>query len=293
MELAGGGRFRMDNGGLSFLAGLKRPALVGVIHVGALPGTPRASQPVDAIAAAAAEEARVLEGGGVDAIIIENMHDLPYLRRRVGPEIVAGMTAISVRVRAATKLALGVQVLAGANRAAMAVALAADCQFIRAEGFVFAHVADEGLMADADAGKLLRYRKMIGAERIAIIVDVKKKHSSHAITADVDLAETAKAAAWFGADGVVVTGTATGEPTSPADVAAVQKAVGAKSGFERPVAVLVGSGVTPENVSEVALHADGLIVGSYLKRDGHWADAPDKDRVRNIAESVRHVQRGV
>lgn len=273
--------------GMSFLGGLKRPALIGVIHVGALPGTPRASQPVIALAEAAAEEARVLEAGGVDAIIVENMHDLPYLRRWVGPEIVAGMTAICTRVRGATRLPLGVQVLAGANRAALAVAHAADCQFIRAEGFVFAHVADEGLMAEADAGKLLRYRRMIGAERIAIIADVKKKHSSHAITADVDLAETAKAAAWFGADGVVVTGTATGEPTSPADVAAVQKAVGEKSGFERPVAVFVGSGVTPENVAGVAPHADGLIVGSYLKHDGHWANAPDMDRVRRIAGAMK------
>lgn len=280
----------MDDGGLSFLKGLKRPALIGVIHVGALPGTPRASQPVDALSAAAAEEARVLESGGVDAIIIENMHDLPYLRRRVGPEIVAGMTAISARVRGATKLPLGIQVLAGANRAALAVAHAADCQFIRAEGFVFAHVADEGLMAEADAGKLLRYRRMISAEHVAIIADVKKKHGSHAITADVDLAETAKAAAWFGADGVVVTGTATGEPTSPTDVAAVQKAVGVKSGFERPVAVFVGSGVTPENVSEVAPHADGLIVGSYFKRDGHWGNAPDVDRILRVAAIVTHPQ---
>ncbi len=277
----------MDNGGLSFLNGLKRPALVGVIHVGALPGTPRAERPVAVLAESAAEEARVLEAGGVDAIIVENMHDLPYLRRRVGPEIVAAMTAICTRVRGAATLPLGVQVLAGANRAALAVAHAADCQFIRAEGFVFAHVADEGLMSEADAGKLLRYRKMIGAERIAIITDVKKKHSSHAITADVDLAETAKAAAWFGADGVVVTGTATGEPTSPTDVAAVQKAVGKKSGFERPVAVFVGSGVTPENVSEVASHADGLIVGSYLKRAGKWGNAPDIDRVRRIASAIK------
>jgi len=274
----------MGDGGLSFLKGLSRPALIGVIHVGALPGTPRVSQSVDALAAAAVEEARVLETGGVDAIIIENMHDLPYLRRRVGPEIVAAMTAICTRVRGVTTLPLGVQVLAGANRAALAVAYATDCQFIRAEGFVFAHVADEGLMAEADAGRLLRYRKMIGAERIAIIADVKKKHSSHAITADVDIAETAKAAAWFGADGVVVTGTVTGEPTAAADVAAVQKAVGAKSGFERPVAVFVGSGVTPENVSEVAPHADGLIVGSYLKRDGSWVNAPDVERVRRVID---------
>lgn len=58
--------------------------------------------------------------------------------------------------------------------------------FIPAEGFVFSHVADEGVM-NSCAGELLRYRKQIGAENIQIYTDVKKKHSSHAITADISL----------------------------------------------------------------------------------------------------------
>src|SRR5690606_22936151 len=97
-------------------------------------------------------------------------------------------------VRDAVACPLGIQILAGANRAALAVAHAAGLQFIRAEGFVFASVADEGLLDEADAGPLLRYRKMIGAEHVAIFADIKKKHSSHAITADVDVSETTKAA---------------------------------------------------------------------------------------------------
>lgn len=47
--------------------------------------------------------------------------------------------------------------------------------FIRAEGFVFSHVADEGII-NACAGDLLRYRKQIGAENIQIFADIKKKH---------------------------------------------------------------------------------------------------------------------
>lgn len=50
-----------------------------------------------------------------------------------------------------------------------------DFDFVRAEGYVFAHVADEGLI-DGCAGSLLRYRKRIGADHIAVITDVKKKH---------------------------------------------------------------------------------------------------------------------
>ncbi|QDV89275.1 Putative sgc region protein SgcQ [Phycisphaerae bacterium RAS2] len=267
--------------GMGFLTS-RRPALIAMIHVGALPGTPRGEKSVAQLAAQAVEEAKLLTDAGVDAILLENMHDLPYLNRAVGPEIVAGMTAVCSAVRAATKLPLGVQVLAGANQAAIAVAQAAGCQFIRAEGFVFAHVADEGLMAQADAGPLLRYRRAIGATGIAILADIKKKHSAHAITADVDLAETARAAEFFGADGVIVTGTATGSPADPKDVAAVRKAVG--------VPVLVGSGVTPDNLAAFAPHAHAIIVGSFLKKDGDWQNAPDRKRVESLVSQLTQMK---
>jgi membrane complex biogenesis BtpA family protein len=268
----------MADTGLAFLAKLNRPALVGMIHVGALPGTPRGMKTVGDLTREAASEARLLADGGVDAIMIENMHDLPYMNRRVGPEIVAAMTRVCSAVRDAVMLPLGVQILAGANREAIAVAHASGCQFVRCEGFAFAHVADEGLMAEADAGPLLRYRKMIGAADVAVLADVKKKHASHAITADVDLAETAKAAIFCGADGVVVTGSATGEPTRPADVAAVAEAI--------DQAVFVGSGVTPDNAAAFAGSADALIVGSYLKRDGSWENPVDAQRVAAMVAAV-------
>lgn len=265
--------------GLSFLKGLSRPAFIAMVHVGALPGTPRSRRGVADLCREAVAEARLLAKEGVDAIALENMHDVPYLNRAVGPEVVAAMTAVCSAVRGAVDLPLGVQILAGANREAMAVAQAAGLQFVRCEGFVFSHVADEGLMAEADAGPLLRYRKTIGAEAIAVVADVKKKHSAHAITADVDLAETARAAVFCGAEGVIVTGTATGRAASAADVASVAEAV------DEPV--FVGSGVTPENAGDYAEFADGFIVGSYLKRGGNWENGPEAKRVRAILKAVR------
>ncbi|MEE8170049.1 MAG: BtpA/SgcQ family protein, partial [Phycisphaerae bacterium] len=257
--------------GLSFLTERPRPALIGMIHVGALPGTPRASRSVRELIAAAVDEARMLVDGGVNAILLENMHDVPYLKTRVGPEIVAALTAVCAAVRGCVSLPLGVQVLAGANRQALAVAHAAGCEFIRCEGFVFAHVADEGLMPDADAGRLLRYRRRIGAEAVAVVADIKKKHSAHAITADVDLKETARAAEFFGADGVVVTGIATGRPTDPHDVQCVTEAV------DLPVAI--GSGLTPEDLARYWPIADLFIVGSFVKQDGVWSNPIDAGRL--------------
>lgn len=172
-------------------------ALIGVIHAQALPGTPASRDGVSAIAKAAAAEAEIYAAAGFHGLILENTNDRPYLKgAAIGPEIVAAMSLIGAEIRRASPLPLGIQVLAGANRAAIAVAHACGAAFVRVEGFVFAHVADEGII-ESSAGDLLRYRRAIGADDVLVFADIKKKHSAHAITADVDIAETAKAAEFF------------------------------------------------------------------------------------------------
>ncbi|MBX3401875.1 MAG: BtpA/SgcQ family protein [Phycisphaeraceae bacterium] len=267
----------------AFLRG--RKALIGMVHIGALPGAPAARVPVARLAEHAAREAVVLAKAGFDAVIIENMHDRPYVHQEHGPEVSAAMTAVAVAVRSAVgeRLPVGVQVLSGGNREALAVALAAGLQFIRCENFVFSHVADEGLLGRAEAGPLLRYRRQIGAEHVAVLCDIKKKHASHAITADVPLADAAAAAEFFGADGVIVTGTATGRATSVQDVA---EAAGATR-----LPILVGSGVTPESVGDLLEFADALIVGSWIKRGGRWENPIDAVRARGMASAFRAVSR--
>jgi membrane complex biogenesis BtpA family protein len=253
-----------------------RKAVIGMIHVGALPGTPRSRADLEAVVARAVAEAVLYTDAGLDGLLIENMHDVPYLCGQVGPEIVAGMTAVGVAVRRASRLPLGVQILAAANREALATALACGATFVRVENFAYAHVADEGLMPVAEAGPLLRYRRQIGAERVGILADVKKKHSSHAITADVSLAEAARTAEFFGADGLVVTGVGTGEPTALEDVVAVRGAV--------RVPVCVGSGLTPANLATLWPHADLFVVGSFFKVGGRWCNAVDPARVSGLLE---------
>jgi membrane complex biogenesis BtpA family protein len=154
------------------------PTLIGMIHVQALPGAPGHKLALDEIVARAGAEARTLASAGFDALIIENMHDRPYIHGDRGPETVAAMTRIGLAVReVAPKLPLGIQVLSGGNREALAIALAVGGSFIRCENFVFAHIADEGLLAKAEAGPLLRYRRSIGAEKIQIFADIKKKNT--------------------------------------------------------------------------------------------------------------------
>ena len=254
--------------------------VIGVIHLGALPGTPMSKLGIADLIDLALQETRLYQQGGVDALIIENTHDTPYLRGTAGAEIVAAMAVIGRAVKTEFKLPTGAQVLAGANTQALAVAHAAGLDFIRAEGYAFAHVADEGLI-EASAGELLRYRKLIGAERVEVWTDIKKKHSSHAITADISLGEMAAAVEFMRGDAVIVTGSVTGEPPRLEDVREAK----AHSGLP----VLLGSGVSAANLADYYALADGFIIGSAFKTDGHWANGVELARVRHLMDEARRL----
>jgi membrane complex biogenesis BtpA family protein len=256
---------------------LTTPLLLGMVHVKALPGTPFNTLPTSKIVEIAVTEAEQFQLAGFDGIIIENMHDRPYLKGKVGPEITAGMTRVAMEIRRknGNSFPIGLQILAGANLEALAVAQAADCDFIRAEGCVFAHVADEGWI-EACAGELLRERSRIGAERIRIWTDIQKKHSAHAVTADLSLEDWVHGAEFFGIDGVIVTGAATGKAANYKEVER------AKSAGRIPV--IVGSGVTAENAHSYA-RADAWIIGSSIKYDGYWENPLDPDRLKALVNA--------
>ncbi|XP_017596322.1 PREDICTED: LOW QUALITY PROTEIN: uncharacterized protein F13E9.13, mitochondrial [Corvus brachyrhynchos] len=224
-----------------------------------LAGTPRSSLPLSQIIDQACQEAETYKDAGVDGLIVENMHDVPYTVCP-GPEVTAAMAVLSAAIRqSCPRVPLGVQVLCAANQQAICFLLFSGLDFIRAEGFVFSHVADEGII-NACAGDLLRYRKHIGAENIQIFADIKKKHSAHALTAD---------------------GRFPPAPLRPRSSCEVKHAV--------KIPVLVGSGVTLENVKNY-LDADALIIGSYFKKEGYWANAVDPDRVKKFMEHISKLR---
>lgn len=258
--------------------------VIGMIHVGALPGTPAAGETIDALEATVRREAAIYREQGVHGIMLENMHDVPYLKGHAGPEIVAAMTRMALAAKDASGgLPGGLQILAGANREALAVALAAGLQWIRAESFVFAHVADEGYI-EASAGELLRYRRMIGAGHIEVWTDIKKKHSSHAITADVGLGTMAETVEFMRGSAVIVTGGSTGHAPAAADLAEARA-------YTR-LPVLLGSGITADNLPGYFEAADGFIVGSHFKDQGHWTQPVVAKRVANFMAAWRGCWEG-
>ncbi len=259
----------------------KKP-VIGMIHVEALPGTPNYKGNVKRIISKALEEAEIYSNSGIDSIAIENMHDVPYMKNSVGPEITSLMTIIAYEIKNKFKLPVGIQILAGANKEAIAAAHASGIDFIRAEGFVFAHVADEGII-ESNAGEILRYRKMIGAENILVFTDIKKKHSSHSITSDVTIEETAHAAEFFLSNGLIVTGVATGKEVEPSDLLSVKKS--------SKLPVIIGSGITIENVEKYFPLCDAMIIGSYFKKKGDWKNSVDSNRVKLFMKKINLLRK--
>jgi hypothetical protein len=254
--------------------------VIGMIHVDALPGTPKYGGSVKSIIDKAIKEALIYKDSGIDVIAIENMHDVPYLKRNAGHEISSLMSVIGYEVKNKSGLMCGIQILAGANTEALAAAHSAGLDFIRVEGFVFAHIADEGII-ESDAGKLLRYRKLIGAENILIFTDIKKKHSSHSITNDVSITETAKAAEFFLSDGVVLTGKSTGEEANADELKSVRETTS--------LPVIIGSGITAGNIEKYYNLADAFIIGTYFKKDGRWENEVDHNRVKKFLNRCKEL----
>lgn len=255
----------------------RKCSVIGVVHLPPLPGSASYGGSMEAVLGTALSDAMAYKDGGVDALIIENMHDVPYLRGRVEPETTAAMSVVAHAIKYETVLPIGIQILAGANLEALGVAVAAGLDFLRVEGFVFAHVGDEGVHQSC-AAELIRRRAVLKAEHIKIFADIKKKHSSHAITADINLVETARHAEFFKADGVIVTGPATAHAPEEEEVRSVRAGVATH--------VLVGSGVDTTNIKKLAKHADALIVGSSLKYDGLWTNEVDQSRVERLIDTL-------
>jgi uncharacterized protein len=255
--------------------------LVGVVHLPALPGSPRASSPIAEIAAAAARDARAMAAAGFDRVMIENFGDAPFFAGRVPPVTVSAMTACALAVRqACPDLPLGVNVLRNDAEAALAIAAVVGASCIRVNVHTGARVTDQGVI-EGRAAETLRARRALGAQHVAIWADVDVKHS--AALAPRDVGREADDLATRGlADAVLVTGEGTGRGVDVDKLRRVRQAVAS-------VPVLVASGVTVESLPALADLCDGVIVGSTLRAGGVAGGPIDAERAARFAEAFRRA----
>jgi membrane complex biogenesis BtpA family protein len=249
--------------------------IMGVVHLHPLPGAPSYDgENVRDIYAAGVRDALTLANGGIDAIMVENASDQPFLRPDdIGPETVAALTAACLEIRNAVEVPLGVTCVANGAIQGIAIAKAVGAKWVRVNQWMNAYIANEGFL-NGEAAKALRFRNAIGAKDVNILADVHVKFGAHAITADRSISEQATDAEWHHADVLIATGTRTGSPTQPEEVQDV------RSGTNLPV--IVGSGLDPEQLPGLFGVADGAIVGQWLKVDGRWWNPVDPARVERL-----------
>lgn len=267
-----------------FAAELARhPAVIAMLHAPPLPGSSRSRLDLDGITERVLADAQAAAAGGADALLLENYGDAPFRLTRVAPHVVSMLTALAIGVREQVPLPLGINVLRNDARAAIAVAAAAGGSFVRVNILAGVVATDQGLVT-GEAERVLGYRARLGARGLSIVADVDVKHGRPLWGATIadrarDLIDRA------GADALVVTGESTGRAPALSQVEAVRRAC--------PRApLLVGSGVNAESARELLGSADGVIVGTALKRGGDLGAPIDRARVAAVVRAARSAWAG-
>ena len=255
--------------------------LIGVVHLGALPGDPGyESGDFGAAYARALADAKAIADGGGDAIIVENFGSAPFVKGtegdRVPPHQAAALTIV-VHEAKALGLPIGVNCLRNDAITALGIAAATGADFIRVNVHMGAYVTDQGII-ESEAAKSLRYRDALHGRDIAILADVLVKHASPLTPISAETAAR-ECVGRGGADGLIVTGAATGASVDRQQLEEVPVAA-------PHTPVFVGSGMTPERARALTGLFDGAIVGTYLKEGGQLEAPVDEKRVATLKKTL-------
>ncbi len=251
--------------------------IIGVIHLLPLPTSPRWGGSLKAIIDRAEQEATALASGGVDAIIVENFFDAPFVKDHVDPAVVSAMTLVVQRLMHLVTLPIGINVLRNDAMSALAIASCTGAAFIRVNVLTGVMATDQGII-EGQAHQLLRYRRELGSD-VKILADVLVKHASPIGATNLFLAVQDTIERGL-ADGVILSGWATGDPPTLDDLKTARAAAAGKP-------VFIGSGANWENIPILIKAADGVIVSSSLKRHGRLEHPIDPIRVSRFVETTR------
>jgi membrane complex biogenesis BtpA family protein len=267
---------------LAELFGVAKP-VIAMAHLPALPGTPRhvRGTSIADLAERVRNDVDHLVAAGVDGIMFCNEDDRPY-SLHVGAEVPATMAAIIAEVRPPDR-PFGVDILWDPI-AAMALAKATGASFMR-EVVTGAYESDMGVWAP-DAAELYRYRRLLDADDVLVMANITPEFASPLGARSV--AERARSAVTSSLiDVLLIAGPMAG--TEP-DLSALREA---KEAVEGRVPVLMNTGARADNIGRFLAVADGVIVGSGLKVDGHTWNPVDPARVTAFMAAVREARRAV
>jgi len=252
--------------------------VIGMLHAPPLPGSPGFQGDFKSVRETVLRDAEALVAGGVDGLMLENYGDTPFYPGRVPAVTVAALAALATELRTQSDIPLGINVLRNDGVSAIGIAAACGASFVRINVLCGARVADQGLIQGI-AHDVLRERVHLRATSIKIWADVDVKHS--AALAIRPLADEVHDLIERGhADAVIVSGVATGKPTDLQTLREVKAAAEATP-------VIVGSGVSVDQIPQLASSANAFIVGTSLKREGNASQPVEMARVKQLVAAAR------
>jgi len=254
----------------------ERKPLIGMVHLKPLPCSYLYDGNLEEVVERAVSDAKTLEKAGFDAIMVENFGDVPF-PKYAGKTTVATFTAVAKAVRDEVSLPMGINVLRNDGIAAYSIAYAVKADFIRVNVLSGVAYTDQGVI-EGIAHELARLRKLLPS-RIKVFADVHVKHAVHFFEFEDAILDTVERGL---ADVIVVSGKATGRPVEVEKLALAKKI--------SPVPVIVGSGTSYDNLSLLWKHADGFIVGTWIKRDGKVENEVSLERARKLVELAKKLR---
>jgi uncharacterized protein len=260
--------------------GTKRKAVIAMVHIGALPGSPLydSSGGIAKLLEDAARDADKLQTGGVDALLFGNENDRPYLLS-APLEGVAAMSAVIQAIAPTLTVPFGVNYLWD-PKASVAIAHATGALFVR-EIFTGVFASDMGLWAPDCAGAV-RLRRSVGRPDLKLLFNINAEFAHTLDSRPIEL--RARSAVFSSlADAILVSGPMTGQPAEQSDLQRVCEAV-------NQVPVFANTGVNIDNVATVLSVADGAIVGTHFKFEGNTWNPVDIDRVKRFMDVVNSLR---
>ncbi len=242
--------------------------VIGMVHLLPLPGSPIDPKPLEAVVEQAVADARALEAGGVDALLVQNRGDRAFGGNLAPPHVVAAMGAVVYAVVRAVGLPIGVHVLRNDIEASLAIAHASGGRFIRASVLTGSSESAQGRL-EGNPHAILTYRRALAADNVAIYADVFTMHNR---TPLIDAVQAAEEAVFFGGSDAVIVA----HPETEQAVALIDNVTSRVQ-----VPVLLGGYTTVENAARLLRRADGAIVGGAFERDARTAGV-DVERVRRF-----------
>ncbi len=250
--------------------------IIGMVHLPPLPGK-SGYKGMNHVMKSGLRDARSLEQGGIDAVLVENYGDMPF-SIKVSKETVAAMTMVCCEIKKILDVPVGVNVLRNDWEAALGLAKVLNLDFIRVNVYTGATATEQGII-EGEAAQIHRYKNDLNINA-SVLADIHVKHGEQIYP--MDIVKGARDAVDRGkADGIIISGEETG---TPVDLVELKRA---KDSVQAPV--LVGSGLTVNNAINVLKKADGAIVGTSIKENEDIHNQVSVEKVKELMEEVSSI----